>query len=70
MANLKEKLKNLLTKITFKRGVFLIIFSITFSFSLGFIIKDYQQKGTLDSEVVFKIFDILITWLVKLIIFI
>jgi len=70
MNNIKEKLQQIVAKITFKRGVFLIVFGLAFAFSLGFVVSDYQQKGTIDIDTVIKVFDALIGWVVRMIIFI
>lgn len=63
-------IKKLLEKITFKRGVFLIVFSLSFSFSLGIIVEDYNHKGFIDIDTVIKILSALVDWLVKLAIFV
>lgn len=63
-------IKKLLEKITFKRGVFLIVFCLSFSFSLGIIVEDYNHKGFIDIDTVIKILSALVDWLVKLAIFV
>lgn len=65
-----EKIKVQLSNLTKKQVIFIVLFLMILSFCFGNLANEYQQKGTVEMETLIKWLDSIVTWVVKLVIFI
>lgn len=67
---MKEKIKAKLETLTKRQIIFIIIFLMILSFCFVDLASEYRQKGTIEMETLLKWLDSIVTWVVKLVIFI